>query len=380
MTQNTAIICETNPCHRGHRYLFDTVKAQNSGICTAVMSGNFVQRGIPAVLDKYARAQILLENGADLVVELPYPWCAAGGEAFAAGGIAVAAGIGADTLTFGSETGDMDALSRCAEWLDLPETRELMLAREKADPETGAAVLHDILTKEAGYTLSPNDKLAVWYLRQIRAQNKNILPRAVKRMPHSETVISATKIRRKLAEGEDITPYVPAEAAERYRNAVFTDTKRFTELVWTYFRLFAPEKPDNGEKSGLYQRMLKTAGRCTDGENFFRETATKKYTDARVCRTALFAMTNTPEPDTLGLPGYTVLLGANEAGRAYLKERRKIQEFPIVTKPADREKLPEAVREQYYWLENADRLYTMCTEPVGEADRFLRMKPAIMGK
>ena len=71
MTSNTAIICETNPFHRGHKYLFDTVKAGNSGICTAVMSGNFVQRGIPAVLDKYKRAEILLENGADLVVELP---------------------------------------------------------------------------------------------------------------------------------------------------------------------------------------------------------------------------------------------------------------------------------------------------------------------
>ena len=378
MTQNTAIICETNPCHRGHRYLFDTVKAKNSGICTAVMSGNFVQRGLPAVLDKYTRAQILLENGADLVVELPYPWCAAGGEAFAAGGIAVAAGMGADRLCFGSETGDMDMLTRCAAWLDLPETGEWIQQREKAEPETGAAALYDMLAKEAGYTLAPNDKLAVWYLRQIRAQNSSILPQAVRRMPHSETVVSASKIRQKLAEGEDIAPFVPAEAAERYRDARFTDAKRFDTLAWIYFRLFAPEKPDNGEKSGLYRRMLKTAGVCTAGETFFREAATKKYTDARVRRTALFAMTDTPEPDTLGLPGYTVLLGANEAGRAYLKERRKTQAFPIVTKPADREKLPEPARAQYHWLERADRLYTMCMDPAGEADRFLRMKPAIM--
>ncbi|MBQ8400729.1 MAG: nucleotidyltransferase family protein, partial [Clostridia bacterium] len=79
----------------------------------------------------------------------------------------------------------------------------------------------------------------------------------------------------------------------------------------------------------------------------------------------------------LGLPGYTVLLGATEAGRAYLKELRKTQAFPIITKPADREKLPEPVREQYRWLERADRLYTMCTEPAGTADRFMRMHPAI---
>lgn len=377
MTSNTAIICETNPFHRGHKYLFDTVKAGNSGICTAVMSGNFVQRGIPAVLDKYKRAEILLSAGADLVVELPYPWCSAGGEAFAAGGIAVADGVGADILAFGSESGETDMLVRCAAWLDTPECRQRMLEMERNEPDIGAALLHDQLTAEAGFSLSPNDKLAVWYLRQIHARNSTIRPYAVKRTPHTDTVISATKIRQKLAEGEDITPYVPAEAAEIYRNTPFTGTGRFCDLAWTYFRLFAPPEPENGEKSGLYRRLLKTAGETTDGASFFREAATKKYTDARVRRTALFAMTGTPEPDTIGLPGYTVLLGANERGREFLKERRKTAAFPILTKPAHRNKLPEDVQEQYAWLECADRLYTMCTEPVKNADRFVRMKPAI---
>jgi len=379
MTRNTAIICETNPFHRGHKYLFDTVRAQNDGIITAVMSGNFVQRGIPAVLDKYTRARILLENGADLVVELPYPWCAAGGEAFAAGGIAAAAGLGADVLAFGSETGEGDMLHACAEWMDSAEYRTQMLAAEKADPETGAAALHDRLTREAGFSLAPNDKLAVWYLRQIRAQKCGITPTPLKRTPHTETVISATKIREKLTAGEDITPYVPAETAEMYRNAVFTGPSRFAALAWTYFRLFAPAEAENGEKSGLYRRLLKTAGACTDGENFFERAATRKYTDARVRRTALFAMTAVPEPDMLPVPEYTILLAANAKGREYLKERRKTAAFPILTKPADRDKLPPEAQKQYAWLEKADRLYTMCTDPVGEADRFVRMKPVIQG-
>ncbi|MBQ8643037.1 MAG: nucleotidyltransferase family protein [Clostridia bacterium] len=378
MTQNTAIICETNPFHRGHKYLLDTVKAQNSGIVTAVMSGNFVQRGIPAVLDKYKRAEILLSAGADLVAELPYPWCAAGGEAFAAGGIAVAAGLGADTLAFGSETGDAAMLTECAVWLDSPECRERMLAREKADPQMGAAAIHEALAGEAGYVLSPNDKLAVWYLRQIRAQNIRIMPMVVKRLPHSETVISASGIRRKLAENEDITPFVPGETAVFYRDAVFTKTERFAELAWTYFRLFAPESPaENGEQSGLYQRLVKTASGSCCGTDFFAEAATKKYTDARIRRTALFAMTGAPLPEHIGLPGYTVLLAAGERGRAYLKERRKTAAFPIITKPADLEKLPEETQVQYRWQTQADRLYTMCMDPAAEADLFLRAKPVI---
>lgn len=377
MTPNTAIICETNPFHRGHKYLFDTVRAENSGIITAVMSGNFVQRGYPAVLDKYTRARILLENGADLVVELPYPWCAAGGEAFAAGGIAIAAGLGNDRLAFGSETGDSTMLDTCANWLDSAEYREKMLAAEKSDPETGAAVLHDRLTREAGFQLAPNDKLAVWYLRQIRQQKCSMIPTPLKRTPHTETVISASKIREKLFSGEDITPNVPEEVSEFYRGTAFTEPSRFAQLAWIYFRLFAPEIPENGEKSGLYRRMLKTAGSCSDGEAFFREAATKKYTDARVRRTALFAITSVPEPDTLGLPAYTVLLAASEKGRAYLKKRRKNADFPIVTKPADREKLPEEAQKQYAWLERADRLYTMCTDPVKNADFFLCKYPAV---
>jgi predicted nucleotidyltransferase len=218
----------------------------------------------------------------------------------------------------------------------------------------------------------------VWYLRQIRAQNNCITPVPLKRTPHTETVVSASKIREKLTAGEDITPYVPEEAAAIYRRTVFTKASRLAELAWIYFRLFAPEIPENGEKSGLYRRMLKTAGKCSDGEAFFREAATKKYTDARVRRTALFAMTSVPEPDTLGLPAYTVLLAAGEKGRAYLKEHRKKTAFPILTKPADRDKLPPEAQKQYAWLVKADRLYTMCTDPVGEADRFLRMKPVIL--
>ena len=200
----------------------------------------------------------------------------------------------------------------------------------------------------------------------------------LKRTPHTETVISATKIREKLAAGEDITPHVPEEAAALYQKENFTGTGRFAMLAWIYFRLYAPAEPMTGDTSGLYRRLLKTAGEVTDGEAFFRTAATKKYTDARVRRTALFAMTETPEPDTLGLPAYTVLLAAGAKGRAYLKERRKSAAFPILTKPAHRDKLPPEAQKQYTWLVKADRLYTMCTDPVGEADRFLRMKPVIL--
>ena len=88
MNEISAVICETNPCHNGHAALFQRAKAVcgEDGVLIAVMSGNFVQRGLPAVWDKYRRGALLIGLGADLVVELPYPWSAAGGENFARAG------------------------------------------------------------------------------------------------------------------------------------------------------------------------------------------------------------------------------------------------------------------------------------------------------
>lgn len=384
MTQNTAIICETNPFHKGHKYLFDQVSAQNDGITIAIMSGNFVQRSIPAVLDKYTRAGILVENGADLVVELPYPWCAAGGEAFAAGGVAIAAGLGADSLTFGSESGDIENLQRCAALLDGAEFGEKMRQMEQDEPGIGAAVLHERLLADRGFTLSPNDKLAVWYLRQMQAQQTALTPHAIRRTPHTDTVVSATKIRQCLIEGKDIAPYVPESVAEIYKSLTFTAPDRFYELVWLYFRLFhekslfAKEPNETTDKSGLLGRMTKAAQDTTNGEEFFERVATKKYTDARVRRTALFAMTDTPSPDTIGLPAYTILLGANERGRAYLNSIRKTAGIPILTKPAHGTKLPLEAQEQYQWQECADRLYATCRTPAVDGQYYMRQKPIMI--
>lgn len=377
MSKNTAIICETNPFHRGHKYLFDTVRAQNDGICIAILSGNFVQRGLPGVLDKYKRTAILLENGADLVVELPYPWCIGGGEAFAAGGVAVASGLLADVLSFGSESGDMGMLTTAAAWLDTPACAEQMRQIEAEEPGIGAAVLHERLLEAHGIALSPNDKLAVWYLRQITAQHSALCPQAIHRTPHTDRVISASKIRQLLLAGEDITPYVPEGVAELYKSETFTDTKRFCDIAWLYYRQFAPETME-GDDSGLHRRLRKAAVGCVDGEDFFQKAATKKYTDARLRRTALLAMTDTPSPDTIGLPRYTILLGMNERGQAYLHTLRKRAGIAILTKPAHEKKLPPDAKVQYQWQQRADRLYTLCHTPVEAGDTYLRRSPVML--
>ena len=120
------IICEVNPLHGGHRYLIESARSMGAERVVCVMSGNTVQRGEFAVTDKYARAEMLIANGADLVLELPFPWSAASAEQFARGGISVLREV-CDTIIFGSECGDLSGLMAAAEKAGSEEFRVAFL-------------------------------------------------------------------------------------------------------------------------------------------------------------------------------------------------------------------------------------------------------------
>ena len=114
----SGVVCEFNPLHNGHAALLSRISEEFGSDVVCVMSGNFVQRGEAAVLDKWSRTHLALENGAALVLELPLPWAVAGAEKFARGSVSLFNALGCiDTLTFGSENGDVSPLLSCAEYL-----------------------------------------------------------------------------------------------------------------------------------------------------------------------------------------------------------------------------------------------------------------------
>ena len=133
------IICEYNPLHSGHVYHMERARAAGADEIVCVMSGNYVQRGEPALLHKYARAEAAIAAGADLVVELPFPYAAAGAEFFACGGVAAAAAFGCDTLFFGSESNDIDRLQCLAAAALSPEFKQKYQALIKTNIGTAAA-------------------------------------------------------------------------------------------------------------------------------------------------------------------------------------------------------------------------------------------------
>lgn len=362
MNEISAVICETNPCHNGHAALFQRAKAVcgEDGVLIAVMSGNFVQRGLPAVWDKYRRGALLIGLGADLVVELPYPWSAAGGENFARAGVSIACALGAENLVFGSETGDTDALCTIAERLHTPEMDKKRAEYLRKNPDLGAAALEDRLCAEMGIPpLSANDKLGLWYIDALR--DTDCRPIAVPRLPPSDCITSASRIREWLYAGEmdSVRAYVPQNIFQTARSEQVTTLTRYFDHLHAYFRFFAPDTvPELREASGgVYERLRKSAYPSASGTAFFETAACKKYTNARLRRAALFCATGVTDGFLSETPRYTLLLAANAKGCAWLGKRKKSTDLSVVTKPADFQKLPEGTQAQLAVLHRADDLY-----------------------
>ncbi len=363
MMKLETVICELNPIHRGHRYVFDRA-GERGDVVAAVMSGNFVQRGEPAVFDKYARARAAMLAGADLVVELPYPWCAAGAEAFALGGCTVAAGIGTDGLTFGSETGELGYIETIAEVKDSPDFAEIFAEEDARARDCGTAAVFDRVLRRYGVERMPgaNDKLGAEYLRSGREAGIEQFT-AVERLHEMK---SASVLRS--MEFSACAPYMPEESHAFLGTCARCDNQKYAEVLFGHARLGL-----RGAEADVLRVAAKKARGVTEASEFLRTCATKKYTAARVKRELLFSVTGV-KPEWLKTPpGYTVLLAANERGRAYLSESRKTRVFPILTKPSAEVVGNEAVRACAVF---ADELYAYVNGK--PADWFMKQHPEMM--
>ena len=173
----SAIICEFNPIHTGHKRLIDYAKSVSDKVI-CIMSGNFVQRGMPACADKYDRARHAILCGADLVVELPTIFATASAEDFALGGVKIASQLGADYLIFGSECGNIDQLQTVAKQLDDENVNKLIqqyLADGNSYPKAVSIAINSPILQ------TPNNTLAIEYLRAINKIDKNITPMTIQR-------------------------------------------------------------------------------------------------------------------------------------------------------------------------------------------------------
>ena len=369
-----------------------TLRERGAEAIVCAMSGNFVQRGEPAVVGKLARAEMALRCGADLVLEIPTPWSAATAETFARGGVEVLRRTGVvNELAFGAECPDVDALTAVADVLDSEAYRNA-LRRCRSENLTFAArrqaAVAEILGTEWAALLSqPNNILAVEYLRCLRGTA--IRPAAIPRQgaghdddEERDGTVSASRIRQLLQDGETerALAYMPPAAADvlrrewerglapaglaRAERAVLDRLRRMEEEDWA---------PYDGGGEGLYHRLYRAAQEAAGLRELLERAKTKRYPLARLRRMVLAAWLELcPAPQEVP---YLHLLGANDTGRRLL---RRMKDVPILTKPADVARLgaeaEELFRRECRWSD----LYALSCPRVMPCGTEWRMSPVLL--
>ena len=373
------LVTEYNPFHNGHLYhLNKAMELTGADISVAVMSGDFVQRGELAVLDKYTRASMALNSGVNLVVELPVNYAVSSAESFAAGALKVLDYIKADSIAFGSESGNIERLSKLAHVLcDNEDTLYKEISKYTANGISYAAARQKVVEKltdkdTAAMLTSSNNILAVEYLKAIIKNNYAIKPYTIKRQgdSYNDTDIrseyaSATALRGNL-KADNISKYIPVKAGlilSSNTNYIYPDD--ITEALFTRLLgiLFASsydknvfienvmQYPDvNKEIAGrLYKsamdmitRTVPQGAESKDNGAFSfgslcEHIKTKEVPLSRIKR-ALVRI-------TLGLDKkhmkkysnapYIRVLGFDKKGQEYLSYIRKTVEVPLITKIAD---------------------------------------------
>lgn len=394
------IVAEYNPFHTGHAYQIAQTRArlEEDSAMVAVMSGNWVQQADCAIADKWTRARLALVGGADLVLELPTVWACSTAESFARGAVSILDACGVvDTLSFGSECGNVEGLTRVAQCLGSAQYAE-RLREFVNEGATFAAcrqrAVEELLGVELGRLLSkPNNNLGVEYIRALSALDSKIEPMTVLRegAAHNSTgqtaqFVSATQIRMEVAEGnwDAAQSYLPKggrtlleghtvaqSGLEQVERAILARLRTMTAQDWE-------KLPDCGAAEGLPRRLERAGKSCVSMDDFFEQTKTKRYTRARLSRLVLWAFLGLCAADVPDHPPYIRVLGFNERGREVLRQMKERAALPILTKPTHARELGETGRRLFELEARCTDLYDLCFETVPAPGREWNTDPVVL--
>jgi len=341
----TGIICEYNPLHMGHKKQLDTVKAAHpdDGI-VCLMSGNYVQRGHPAIVDKSLRAKAAILAGADLVLELPITASLSSAEGFAQEGVRIL-GSFCKRLCFGAESADQESLVATARALLSPAFSDALhkqLEKGLSFPAARQAALQAMGIQNDTLTL-PNDILATEYCKAILQQGSPMEPMPIVREGnYHDTAIakdnpSATALRMCMTEGGDWLDFVPEAARAVFANTQLHDLSAGEQAILYRLRTMTDKEfkalPYGSE--GLWRKLMHNARKHSTLEEIIAATKSKRYTRTRLDRMVMCAFLGITEKDIASPAPYARVLAFNDKGRTILKSARETGLFPNVGEPAD---------------------------------------------
>lgn len=356
----TGIITEYNPFHNGHKLHLETAKHNtNADGIICVMSGNFVQRGEAALLDKWTRTQIALENGVDLVIELPTYYALSSAEKFAFGSVSILNSLNCvNNLFFGSEIGDVTILQKIAtiltdEPIEYKENLKFFLNQGLSFPSARENSLFKILGNEVKDVISSsNNILGIEYIKSLLTLNSKIIPSTLKREGStyndenlSITFSSATAIRASLKSSETteiIKNTVPEPTyrilKEKLKNI---ENLNFQDEMFKYikFKLITSCVNFNNlsdANEGIDNKLLKEIYNSNTYEEFVFKCKSKRYTYTKISRILTKIFIGIDSFDEIDLNNvenlYCRVLGFNTKGREILKYIKKNSDLKLITK------------------------------------------------
>ena len=404
--RTVGIVCEYNPFHTGHQRQIDILHSMGYDCVVCVMSGNYTQRGELAIFDKYTRAESALLGGADLVLELPFPFSSLSAEGFANAGVYILASLGVDAISFGSECGDIHLLCRAAETICSPEFASVYSELQLGGLGSAAAYFEAIkrISGEDSSLLS-NDILGSSYISAVKRQNAalEIIPVKREGMAYNDEALypsafpSASALRQTLkisheALCDTLSGFVPEKSVLPLSNAKTEGLgpvypSNIEKEIISFFRMLTPSEIIERAVSrsrggdhiaedgcGILERVCRTAKSADTIEYLLTNSYNSKYTDARINRVILFSLFGVSDKLARSLPKYTTLLGSNENGCMLLAQIRKSLTFNIVTKPADAPKGdPQTIISVA-----ADAMYSSAFPQNKGSDYFFKKGPSIL--
>ena len=363
------LITEYNPFHNGHKFHLEASKhLANADYAVCVMSGNFIQRGEPALFNKWARTKMALMNGVDLVIELPVSYVLQSAEHFAFGAVKILNSLNiVDYICFGSEQGEIELLNRIAAILaDEPEevSHSIQYSLKKGDsfPKAREKAIGAYLSSEDKHSnidtllASPNNILGIEYIKALYKLNSNITPLTIKRhktgyhsLEQKDEFASATAIRNMLRQErhlKTLEPLMPSASyhilcgemdkgqgpifSQHFDMAIMTLLRRFDHLQLAAF-------PDVNE--GLENRIRKAAHTFGTLEDTIAAVKTKRYTRTRLQRIMFNILLGITKDifntfQKYGGPQYIRILGMNQKGQKLLKLVNNAASLPAIVKPS----------------------------------------------
>ncbi len=372
------IVCEFNPFHNGHKYLIDSVK-NDGDIVVCAMSGNFVQRGEPALFPKEIRVKSALMNGADIVLEIPFVYATASAEIFASSAVKILNSFGCDKIAFGTENTTFSQLENAVNILlsdDFDNKIKKHLESGVSYP-TARQMAFDEYDCDCDIS-SPNNILAIEYISAIRKNNYNITPITVDRKGADyndnfavDEFASATHIRNLINDGRDFQKYVPDNAYEIYKTALdigeYLNVEKFNISALSVLRSLNKIKPEIANMSeGLENRVCSAIKTSSNLNEIYDKVKTKRFAHSRIRRAVLSAIMNVTNDDLQIPVPYCRLLGFNLNVGKILGELAKKCNLPFVVNYSDIISLNSNDASRVFELENkSSDLYNLSLQKTG---------------